>query len=479
MSEHRRAQQRKGQLRMVLTRYARAGRRGACGLACAVLVLTGTAQADYYDGLRAFDARNYTRAETEWTASARAGDLRAQFALGELLEAHPPGRPRPVDALAWYAIAAARGDDKARAARDRLNERLTPEQVAQAQTRAAALVVQDGVGGPDLARLVRLSPGAAPAPDAAGLGRMIAEGNCTGVARAVRGGADPNATLETGQSLLAAATRAGLAECVRALLAAGAAPNPPAHRGEPPLVIAAAANNAAIARLLIEGGAAVDAQGPDGRTPLTAAAAANAAQAAELLLQRRARPEATDGSGKTAREVAVAARAARVVEVLDRYDAMRRLSRERILTMQRQLAELGYDPGLIDGLVGRLTINALGEFGRDESVSVERIDDELLAKIAEVHARKGRTRPAAAAPAATQPAAPAAGAGQTAPEDPAKAPSGLSMGRILDLLREGTYYDSRTEGERMRQYCERNRGSTIYDVAVRGFVQCSTVIGPR
>ncbi len=99
---------------------------------------TGTAQADYYDGLRAADAGRHREALREWQAAAKAGDAKAMLALGRLYR-QGLGVPQDyVQAHLWFNLAASRGEAEAVTERDALAARMSPEQVATAQAHAAA-----------------------------------------------------------------------------------------------------------------------------------------------------------------------------------------------------------------------------------------------------------------------------------------------------------------------------------------------------
>lgn len=68
-------------------------------------------QPDFFDGLRAYEARDIDVAIDEWTNAARAGDLRSQKQLGDL---YREGRRAPQNfatAYYWYALAAANPAD--------------------------------------------------------------------------------------------------------------------------------------------------------------------------------------------------------------------------------------------------------------------------------------------------------------------------------------------------------------------------------
>ena len=99
------------------------------GIALVAVTLggVGTAQADYYDGLRAADAGRHRKALREWQVAAHAGDAKAMLALGRLYR-QGLGAPQDyVQAHLWFNLAASRGEAEAVTERDALAARMTPE----------------------------------------------------------------------------------------------------------------------------------------------------------------------------------------------------------------------------------------------------------------------------------------------------------------------------------------------------------------
>jgi hypothetical protein len=97
------------------------------------VLFLGKASADFYDGLRAFDAGDYLGAAKEWLIAGSQGDVTSQFRLAQLYE-RGLGVPQDfVQAHRWYNIATSQGHADARSARDALGARLTAEQLAEAQ----------------------------------------------------------------------------------------------------------------------------------------------------------------------------------------------------------------------------------------------------------------------------------------------------------------------------------------------------------
>jgi TPR repeat protein len=105
--------------------------------------------ADYFDGLRAYDAGNKDAAVQIWTRSALEGDVRSQNRLGEIYERGDHVLINFVEAHKWYNLAAnndlqhCSGDfgskearqarDQARNSRDRLQDLMTNRAIADAR----------------------------------------------------------------------------------------------------------------------------------------------------------------------------------------------------------------------------------------------------------------------------------------------------------------------------------------------------------
>ena len=127
-----------------------------------VLLLTAmvfsvpSAWADYKAGQRAWDAGCPDAALTQWRWAAASGDRRAMLALGRLLV---QGRGAPqdyVEAHKWLSLAASLGEKAALKERDALAAKMTAEQVAAAQERAAAWRPVKGGLVPAMAELFML-----------------------------------------------------------------------------------------------------------------------------------------------------------------------------------------------------------------------------------------------------------------------------------------------------------------------------------
>ena len=102
------------------------------------LFLALPAMADYYDGLREWDAGRHGEALVKWKEATSAGDARSMLALGRLY-VRGLGAPQDfIEAHKWFNLAASRGMEEALAERDSLAEKMTPAQLATAQERAAS-----------------------------------------------------------------------------------------------------------------------------------------------------------------------------------------------------------------------------------------------------------------------------------------------------------------------------------------------------
>ena len=125
------------------------------------------AAADYYEGLTAYERQDYALALSESEPLAQAGDARAQLLLGRMYTAGQGTLQDFVRAHMWFNLAASAGAPEAAAAREAIAQRMTPDQIAEAQRLAAVWRPQPAAGP---------APGAppptqAPAWQAAGLDR--------------------------------------------------------------------------------------------------------------------------------------------------------------------------------------------------------------------------------------------------------------------------------------------------------------------
>ena len=113
--------------------------RNAIRAAVLALAFIGApAAADYAAGQRAWDAGAFAEALSAWRAAAEAGDSRSMLALGRRHAQGLGAVQDYVEAHKWLNLAASRGEAAAAAERDALAAKMTPQQVAAAQERAAA-----------------------------------------------------------------------------------------------------------------------------------------------------------------------------------------------------------------------------------------------------------------------------------------------------------------------------------------------------
>ena len=103
-----------------------------------VLATTQPARPDYDAGQRAWDDARPDEALTQWRAAANEGDRRAMLALGRLYLRGLGVLQDYIEAHKWFNLAAGRGEAAALKERDALAAKMTPEQMATAQERAAA-----------------------------------------------------------------------------------------------------------------------------------------------------------------------------------------------------------------------------------------------------------------------------------------------------------------------------------------------------
>ena len=107
-------------------------------LLVATLLAVQPARADFEAGQRAWDAGRPDEALTQWRAGAAAGERRAMLALGRLYVQGLGVIQDYVEGHKWLNLAASRGELAAMHERDALAAKMTPQQIAAAQERAAA-----------------------------------------------------------------------------------------------------------------------------------------------------------------------------------------------------------------------------------------------------------------------------------------------------------------------------------------------------
>ena len=116
-----------------------------------MLASASPTRADYEAGQRAWEAGRLEQALTEWRSAATSGDRRAMLALGRLYAQGLGVLQDYMEAHKWFNLAASRGEADAVPERDALASKMTPQQIAAAQQRAAAWQPVPGRGEPEVA----------------------------------------------------------------------------------------------------------------------------------------------------------------------------------------------------------------------------------------------------------------------------------------------------------------------------------------
>ena len=311
-------------------------------LVALALGLVVTAQADYYDGLRAADAGRHGEALREWQAAANGGDARAMLALGRL---YMQGLGAPQDyvkAHLWFNLAASRGEAAAATERNALAGRMAPEQIAEAQKQAAAWQPQPSTASaasgpassPPPPKAIREAQellaalGYEPDPTDGQWGERTAQAyqaflrdanlprtdNLTPTAlkamraRARQAGAvstpEPKATLPP--DALHRAAKAGNLKGLEAALAAGADVNARDDKGWTALMYVVDKGYVLLVEPLLTAKADPNVRAPDGATALFMAAAHGHSEIIPTLMKAGADPTIKGPKGKTATELAQA-----------------------------------------------------------------------------------------------------------------------------------------------------------------------------
>ena len=108
------------------------------GLALAGLAAATPASADYYDGMTAYENRDYDTAHRELQPLADRGDARAQRLVGLMYRDGLGVRQDLIRAYMWFDLAAQRNQYGAAELRDEVGQRLQPWQLDEAKKMAAA-----------------------------------------------------------------------------------------------------------------------------------------------------------------------------------------------------------------------------------------------------------------------------------------------------------------------------------------------------
>ena len=98
-----------------------------------VVGLAAPAWAGFDDGLAAFERGDYETARHEWRLVAEQGDADAQNNLAVIYSFGLGDARDYVQAYLWFSLAVAQGQKQARESRDLLKEKMTLDQIAEAQ----------------------------------------------------------------------------------------------------------------------------------------------------------------------------------------------------------------------------------------------------------------------------------------------------------------------------------------------------------
>jgi TPR repeat protein len=88
-------------------------------------------------------AQNYQETVRWLRLAAEQGLARAQFFLGDAYQDALGVAQNNVRAYVWFSVAAAQGEDEARTSRDNMSQRLTPQELEQAQAQATRCFESD------------------------------------------------------------------------------------------------------------------------------------------------------------------------------------------------------------------------------------------------------------------------------------------------------------------------------------------------
>jgi TPR repeat protein len=102
-----------------------------CGLA-------GALAGPWEDGMVAYNRGDYMPAIRLFRPLAKQGNARAQHLIGVMYHRGEGVARNPVRALAWFTLAAARGDSDAKAKLRDVSKTMTPDEISQAQEMAQA-----------------------------------------------------------------------------------------------------------------------------------------------------------------------------------------------------------------------------------------------------------------------------------------------------------------------------------------------------
>ncbi len=100
-----------------------------------VTVADAPARADYYEGLRAYDAKDFAKAASEWLKSAKKSDKRSMYEAGRLYERGLGLRRNYIEAYFWYKKAHKAGSADGGLSAQLLKQKMSARQLAAANDR--------------------------------------------------------------------------------------------------------------------------------------------------------------------------------------------------------------------------------------------------------------------------------------------------------------------------------------------------------
>lgn len=257
------------------------------------------AEADYYDGLRAYDSGDLRGAASEWQSEANQGDAQSQYHLGRLYEAGEGVVQNYVEAHKWYNLAASQGVEASRQARDNLASQMSAEALSQAQSLAAEWepMMEPDATQQEEVRTTAVDP-------ATRLLLAADGGDLESVTSLLESGVDPNVVDEDGWTALLFATVQRHGDVISALLDAGADAAIPTRDGVTPVQVAVQIGNLDALRRLLEAGAYIEQEVSS--AVLLLAIANEERETVDLLLEAGASADAQDPeSGETALTMAL------------------------------------------------------------------------------------------------------------------------------------------------------------------------------
>ena len=284
----------------------------------------GLAHADYYDGLRAYDAKDYATAVREWQQTANAGDAQAQFRLGQL---YKEGRGTPKNILQahlYYYLASVQGHKEAEAAREAMFAQMDSSELAEAFKIVNAWKPSSTPPQPiNQLKSQEARPAENPEPlfSPNPLWEAAAQGDRDLVNQLINAGMDVDASDKQGWTALHLASAEGQKGMVQQLLDAGADVTKVAKDGATALWVALLGGHHEVLLILIQSGADLTGTDPTGRPPLLVAVELKDVQAVTVFLRNGALPNASTNDGTTPLMAAAATGQTGLIEQLIQHGA--------------------------------------------------------------------------------------------------------------------------------------------------------------